>query len=615
MNQDSDIEKGEVEKELYKVERETSEETSPPGTPSRRGRTSKTDFDPADGETPCEEDERVADATPRGRRGTQDTHSSGDSESSSSDRGGHDHQVPPHRDRSRAPSSFRSVRRELEKVPRSKRRGLLGRFTVIAEVTNPYDYPNKSKWMLTFVIAVAGAAAPMASSIVLPALIDIARYFNTTSAVVNLSVALYMLSMSIFPLWWSSFSETLGRRTIYLTSFALYVLFNILAAVSTNVGMFLAMRMLSGGAGASVQAVGAGTIADIWEVRERGRAMGFFYLGPLCGPLLAPIIGGVLNEAFGWRSVQWVLAIFGALIWIFLLFCLPETLRQRISVAAVAEAEAASRANTDNAVRPALTRTTTKQSVKVKSTKYLTIFRRWFIDPLRIVLYLQFPAVAICVFYATTTFCALYALNLSIQQTFSAQPYSYSSIIVGVLYIPNSLGYFVTSIFGGRWIDWIMAREARKAGRYDEKGRLIYRPEDRMKENAWVGAIMFPAALIMYGWTVEFGVHLAAPMVANFFFGVGSMMVFTMATTMLTEFMPRKGSHGVALNNFVRNIFSCIGSAVTDPLIMTIGNGWLFTGLGVICLVSGVLTIWAMKRFSERWRVTMDRKMDGAMGD
>jgi MFS family permease len=99
---------------------------------------------------------------------------------------------------------------------------------------------------------------------------------------------MYMLSMSIFPLWWSSFSETLGRRTIYLVSFALFVLWNIISAVSTSMGMLIVMRILGGGASASVQAVGAGTIADIWEVRERGKAMGIFYLGPLLGPLLAP---------------------------------------------------------------------------------------------------------------------------------------------------------------------------------------------------------------------------------------------------------------------------------------------------------------------------------------
>lgn len=118
------------------------------------------------------------------------------------------------------------------------------------------------------------ANGELASSIVLPALVDIARYFHSTPSVVNLSVALYMLSMSIFPLWWSSFSETLGRRSIYISSFVLYILFSILGAVSTNVGMFIAMRLLNGAAGASVQAVGAGTIADVWEVKERGYAMG-----------------------------------------------------------------------------------------------------------------------------------------------------------------------------------------------------------------------------------------------------------------------------------------------------------------------------------------------------
>lgn len=133
-----------------------------------------------------------------------------------------------------------------------------------------------------------------------------------------------MLSMSIFPLWWSSFSETLGRRTIYLVSFTLFLLWNILAAVSDNIAMLIVMRILGGGAAASVQAVGAGTIADIWEVRERGKAMGIFYLGPLCGPLFAPIIGGVLAENFGWRSTQWFLAIYGGAVLVFLFFALPE---------------------------------------------------------------------------------------------------------------------------------------------------------------------------------------------------------------------------------------------------------------------------------------------------
>lgn len=83
---------------------------------------------------------------------------------------------------------------------------------------------------------------------------------------------------------------------------------------------------------------------------------------------------------------------------------------------------------------------------------------------------------------------------------------------------------------------------------------------------------------------------------------------------MLTEFMPRKASNGVALNNFVRNIFSCIGGAITDPLIQAIGNGWLFTIFGIASLVAGIFAIMAMKRFGPRWRITMDEKIDKVQG-
>ena len=159
------------------------------------------------------------------------------------------------------------------------------------------------------------------------ALLQISKDLHTTPTITNLSSALYMLSMAIFPLWWSSFSETFGRRNIYLISFAFFLLWNILAAVSVNISMLLVMRILGGGAAASVQAVGAGSIADVWEVRERGKAMGIFYLGPLMGPLFAPIIGGALVKGFGWRSTLWFLAIYGGVILVFIFFALPEVRR------------------------------------------------------------------------------------------------------------------------------------------------------------------------------------------------------------------------------------------------------------------------------------------------
>ena len=52
------------------------------------------------------------------------------------------------------------------KVPHSKRRGLFGRFTIVAEVEEPKHYPRRTKWFITFVIALAAVAAPLGSAII-----------------------------------------------------------------------------------------------------------------------------------------------------------------------------------------------------------------------------------------------------------------------------------------------------------------------------------------------------------------------------------------------------------------------------------------------------------------
>lgn len=501
------------------------------------------------------------------------------------------------RSRSRA-STTRS--KTLNIIPRSQRRGLLSRFAVVPEVESPYDYKNSTKWGITLTIALATAAAPLGSSIFYPALPEMTRKLNTTEDIANLSVALYMISMSIFPLWWSSFSEQFGRRSIYIISFALFLIFAIVSAVSTSIAMLIVFRIFTGGASASVQAVGAGTIADIWESHERGRAMGIFYLGPLLAPLIAPIVGGALAQGFGWKATMWFLAIYGLVILAMLIFLLPETLARKKQEEAIADAEP-----TAGSIR----RMTTRESAKVHTKKLAASAKRIFIDPLSVLLFLRFPPVFITVFTAAIAFGALFISNISIQQKFSQPPYNYSQIIVGLLYLPAGLGYFVASIFGGRWIDRIMTKQAIKANRYDENGKLIYLPEDRFRENMWLANTVYPLGLLMYGWTLNYGVIFIVPAIGSFFFGAASMLVFSAATTMLTEFVRKKSSAGVAVNNFVRNILSCVGVIVAAPWINAIGVGWVFTAVSLFCMVAGYIGIWTLRRNAARWRKDMDEAM------
>jgi MFS family permease len=386
--------------------------------------------------------------------------------------------------------------------------------------------------------------------------------------------------------------------------------FSVLSAVSVNIAMLIVMRILGGGASASVQAVGAGTIADIWETHERGRAMGIFYLGPLVGPLCAPIIGGALAQGFGWRSTMWFLSIYGAVMLLMLLFCLPETLARRNPAPPPATSTAVT-TTTGTGTGTPLQRVTTAQSIQHTAA----LLKRLLLDPLSVILHLRQPPVFITVYCASIAFFSLFVLNISIQSTFSRPPYSFAPIPLGLCYLAPSLGYICASSFGGRWIDYIMAREARRAERYDpQTGRLVYRPEDRMRENMWLAATLYPGAMVWYGWTAQRGVHFMVPEVANFFFGLGSMLVFGVTTTMLTEFMPKRSSSGVAVNNFVRNIFSCVGSVVAQPLIEVMGNGWLCTMVGLFAWVTGNAAIWALSRYGPRWREEMDRKLNQGMG-
>ena len=51
-------------------------------------------------------------------------------------------------------------------VPKPQRRGLFGRFTLVAEVEEPKHYPRRTKWYITFVVSLAGVAAPLGSTII-----------------------------------------------------------------------------------------------------------------------------------------------------------------------------------------------------------------------------------------------------------------------------------------------------------------------------------------------------------------------------------------------------------------------------------------------------------------
>ena len=407
---------------------------------------------------------------------------------------------------------------------------------------------------------------------------------------INLSIAFYCLAVAITPLWWTSLAVGQGSRSTYVAAFFLFIVFNCLAAVSHSAGMFIAMRLLVGGTSAPVQALGAATVADLCELKERSSGMGKFLLGAMAGNVVGPIIGGALGSRWGWRSTQWFMAIYGAVIWLSVVFLLPETRPRPAGVGTVPSQPDGRSGSIAASVKRRLL------SVAAAITK-----------PFKLVPLLRFLPILVTVYYTAVNFAAYYFVIIVIQATFSVPPYSYSAIIVGLLYLPNAAGNVLAAVFGARWTDRVMVRAAAAAGRYDDENRPKPRPHDMLGINIWIAAIMFPAAMLVSGWAAEEHI-VALPLVANFFFAFGNMMVQNITTVMLTEFTPSRPADSVALSNLMRNTLGAVACVVAQPLINVIGVGWVSTIVAIICAASAVC-IWLLQRNADKWSKQMTERM------
>ncbi|KAL4893463.1 major facilitator superfamily domain-containing protein [Aspergillus ambiguus] len=470
-------------------------------------------------------------------------------------------------------------------------KGFLDSLCIFVPVHDASQLKNPSRWTFTLIAVLWGTTSSLGSAMILPAVPQITDEFQITGTVVNLSVAFSFMAMAVAPLWWSTASELYGRRVIYLMSLFAFLVFNVLAAFSSSIGMFIAMRLLTGGAGASAGVVGPAIVADLWDVERRGSAMGIFWIGQDACPLVAPIISGALTQTLGWRSTQWALAVYGGLILLLMVVILPDTAPRRSTQTEKAKV---------NWVE------------EVQDT--LSEIWRMFIQPFRFIQLLRFPAVVLIVAYTSFTYATYYSITVAVKRIFSQPPYSFSSAILGLMYIPLALGAIIAGFLGGRWVDYIMRREAQAAARYSPSGELIFRPQDRMRENAWGASVLAPAALLLFGWTTQKHVFWFVPCLALFLFSVGDNLIFNMGTTVLTEFFPQRSSDGMSMSSFVRNTLCCVAVIVTEPLINTIGASWLYTGFAIIGWAGGSSILWIMRRNADRWVKDLAESASGEVG-
>jgi MFS family permease len=92
----------------------------------------------------------------------------------------------------------------------------------------------------------------------------LAEEFRVNATAINATVSVFMLTFAIAPLIWSSYADWKGRRPLYIISIAIYTIANILlAAVPTNFGALVFLRIVQAFGSAAVVSMGVGTVADV----------------------------------------------------------------------------------------------------------------------------------------------------------------------------------------------------------------------------------------------------------------------------------------------------------------------------------------------------------------
>ena len=318
---------------------------------------------------------------------------------------------------------------------------------------------------------------------------------STSPTTANLAVALPIISSAILPLYWSHASERIGRRTVYIISLIACVTFDTLSATSSSIAMLIVMRILAAGASSAVTPTGAAVVADLWEVKEKGRAMSAYYVGILLGPALGPVIGGLLVQRWSWRATQWFQMAHAALVLILIAVALPDTAQKAISPNGIlSKASPRHQRSPLNIMAVVLRRISSE-----------------VLQPLRIVFFLRNPAITLITYLASITFLIVKAFQISLQQSFASPPFNFDAVLIGLTFLPFASGLIIGDLVGGKWSDHVIHRTAVASNRYNDTGDIILVPEDRIKENAWAAMLCLPAGLVWYGWGIQYGKHWIVP--------------------------------------------------------------------------------------------------------
>ncbi|MDE2150462.1 MAG: Bcr/CflA family efflux MFS transporter [Gammaproteobacteria bacterium] len=167
---------------------------------------------------------------------------------------------------------------------------------------------------------------PFSIDAIFPAFPAMQLSFGAPAAAMQQAISFYLAGFAGMSLLLGPLSDAYGRRRVILATLTVFWLATIGAALASSLTLLLAWRLLQGCSAGAGMIVGRAIIRDCFAGADAQRLMSQVNLIFGAAPAAAPIVGGLIVAAAGWRAIFWAVAGFTALLLAACVVWLPESL-------------------------------------------------------------------------------------------------------------------------------------------------------------------------------------------------------------------------------------------------------------------------------------------------
>lgn len=180
----------------------------------------------------------------------------------------------------------------------------------------------QNHFLFLVVVILIGSVGLVGTDIYIPALPEMANYFNCNQSEIQTSFTVFLLGLAASQLTTGILADKFGQRRVAVLGFSLLILASIGCAFASSLSEFIAFRFMQAIGGGVGSVMSRAVVVNRFRRQEAIKT--FSTTLPLIGlsSAIAPLIGGYLTYYFGWRSNFFFMIIFGITVLLLAIFCL-----------------------------------------------------------------------------------------------------------------------------------------------------------------------------------------------------------------------------------------------------------------------------------------------------